>query len=562
MKKIRRLFLDLLLLFGVILISACGEIEAGNYYISNNGNDNANGHTPSTAWKTISKVNSRKFAPGDSILFKAGGVWRETLVVSGSGTPGNPIVYSLYGTGDNPKIFGSEKAENWTLVNGSVYSAATSLTNPRDYYPGNIFILADDSVTWGNFKEFQSGLSTLQNEYDWTWNDNKVFIYSVKDPNIAYDQVEVNQRARCAMMPDNNPSSYIVFDGIDMHFGQQAGFDAGYPAYRGATDLVFRNCNIGYIGERASGYAYGIAAWHSDFLVENCVITDCGRRGISINLYLERPKHQQRNLNNIIIRNNTFKRGFHTTSLDLSSQQTSSDTMTNIYFYCNLVDDSEHTDIQSSWTSNQLFTQSGESYINNVFIFNNIFVHATGRNILIEGGDSIFVWNNTIMGHNPNITSNPYANVSFNSPLKVDFRNNILFDNLPDNSLQNHGVLMYYKESSYIAKDYNLYYSLHPGAERNINAGYNDNGSMGYTNTNKLSWEAYKFYNKRFEQHSPVPQNPIFVNITENLSLSEGSPARGAGVQIEIIKSDYYGHPMNDPPDLGAIQFGSTPTTK
>ena len=46
---------------------------AKTYYIdATKGNDNNNGQSSSTAWKTIAKVNASSFNPGDQILFKKG----------------------------------------------------------------------------------------------------------------------------------------------------------------------------------------------------------------------------------------------------------------------------------------------------------------------------------------------------------------------------------------------------------------------------------------------------------------------------------------------------------
>ena len=55
------------------------------YYIdATNGNDSNNGTSPTTAWNTISKVNSSIFIPGDSIKFKCGEEWREQLNIPSS----------------------------------------------------------------------------------------------------------------------------------------------------------------------------------------------------------------------------------------------------------------------------------------------------------------------------------------------------------------------------------------------------------------------------------------------------------------------------------------------
>jgi len=65
------------------------------------------------AWDTIADVNAATFAPGDSILFKCGCTWRETLVIPSAGTNGHPITFSSYGTGDKPKIYGSTVPVSW-----------------------------------------------------------------------------------------------------------------------------------------------------------------------------------------------------------------------------------------------------------------------------------------------------------------------------------------------------------------------------------------------------------------------------------------------------------------
>ena len=52
------------------------------YYVDNTaGNDSNSGTSPSTAWKTVARVNQASFAPGDQILFKRGGIWREQLTI-------------------------------------------------------------------------------------------------------------------------------------------------------------------------------------------------------------------------------------------------------------------------------------------------------------------------------------------------------------------------------------------------------------------------------------------------------------------------------------------------
>lgn len=80
--------------------------EGTAYYIdSTAGNDSNPGTAEVSPWKTLHKVNSTVFQPGDRILLKAGGVWHnQTLAPKGSGTAGNPIIIDRYGSGNKPQI--------------------------------------------------------------------------------------------------------------------------------------------------------------------------------------------------------------------------------------------------------------------------------------------------------------------------------------------------------------------------------------------------------------------------------------------------------------------------
>lgn len=71
------------------------------YYVDSAlGSDNSSGTSETAAWKTLGKVNSTTFSPGDRILLKAGSVWtNQYLDLQGSGTEGNPITVDRYGSG-------------------------------------------------------------------------------------------------------------------------------------------------------------------------------------------------------------------------------------------------------------------------------------------------------------------------------------------------------------------------------------------------------------------------------------------------------------------------------
>ncbi len=92
------------------------------FYISNSGSDSNNGFSESTPWKTISKLNNQTFLPGDTILFKSGDIWNESLEINYSGNSTHPITFSSYGTGEKPLISGLiVLGDNWENIGGNIW---------------------------------------------------------------------------------------------------------------------------------------------------------------------------------------------------------------------------------------------------------------------------------------------------------------------------------------------------------------------------------------------------------------------------------------------------------
>ena len=79
--------------------SATGTV----YYVSNSGNDGADGRSPETAWATLNAVNGNynNYQPGDTILFERGGIWR------GHVSCADGVTVSAYGEGEKPRVYGS-----------------------------------------------------------------------------------------------------------------------------------------------------------------------------------------------------------------------------------------------------------------------------------------------------------------------------------------------------------------------------------------------------------------------------------------------------------------------
>ncbi|CAN7719057.1 right-handed parallel beta-helix repeat-containing protein [Paenibacillus sp. LjRoot56] len=108
-KSLGAFVVTIMMMFSLLIVLLPATVFAANttYYVdAGNGSDSNNGTSTATAWKTLTKVNSTTFQPGDRILFEAGNTWVGQLYPKGSGTSGSPIIIDQYGTGAKPKFQG------------------------------------------------------------------------------------------------------------------------------------------------------------------------------------------------------------------------------------------------------------------------------------------------------------------------------------------------------------------------------------------------------------------------------------------------------------------------
>ena len=124
MKRIITCLLFVSLLF-------CARAQDKTYFVSPDGNDAASGLSVKDAWKSIDKVNSFVFQPGDKVLFESGKTFYGQLKVQGSGAEGKPITLSSFGGPERPVInFGAaegagillENVDHWEVVGMEVVS--------------------------------------------------------------------------------------------------------------------------------------------------------------------------------------------------------------------------------------------------------------------------------------------------------------------------------------------------------------------------------------------------------------------------------------------------------
>ena len=96
------------------------QAQRKTYYVSNDGTGNG---SSTQAPMSISSINSTALIAGDSVLLKADDVFPVSLLIKYSGSPNNPIVFSRYGTGGNPKISLLTTISSWDSLGGNLWKS-------------------------------------------------------------------------------------------------------------------------------------------------------------------------------------------------------------------------------------------------------------------------------------------------------------------------------------------------------------------------------------------------------------------------------------------------------
>jgi hypothetical protein len=490
------------------------------YYVSNVGNDALDGKTESTAWRTISKINSQLFSPGDIIMFRKGDTWRETLIVSSSGNSTSPITFSNYGNNSkNPRVIGSNSVDGWTeTATGSKIwkSTNTFVDNASGSSPGGIYFETVKGVKWGIHKSSTS----LTAEFQWTWSANYIYVYSVVNPSTVYTSVEISQRS---FGLDLNNKQYLHFNGIDAFYTKWSGYGFNVDKFNQIElfGLTVENVEIGFIGSPLpyngiDDIGYGTELAYTNMIFRNCQIHDCGRRSVSLHLY-----GNGFTVRNMLIEKCVMYNGFHTTGVDISVGSTGyTANIDGLIIRQNLFYDNSSLTVL-------MFIQNyiSKATVDNVYIYSNIFKLPNSYNILMEGvKGTAYIYNN-------------------------DFYNFGMSQGNAQISVQNNG------QDSHAVITNNIFYST------SLISGSTAIETYGGQNTSFVSVSYNLFYNINStfgKGTNSVTADPKFVSGTD-LHLQNGSPAIGAGIFIPTVLFDFDGNVFPNPSTIGAYRgAGST----
>ena len=216
----------------IVLIGALRALStATTYYVSAiTGNDANSGTSAATAWQTIAHVNAQTFQPGDSILFRRGDTWNESLTPPSSGSSGNPITFDAYGSGPAPNLTGyyAVPTSAWVHVTGNAWKSPL----PATYSTINFCLFGS---IWG--QKVAAVSSNLTAQWDFYFADGHVYVYSVGNPATYYNEAIVPMALSNVPVININGQSWLTFQHFLINWFDQ------YGVYvQGTSDhLVFAN---------------------------------------------------------------------------------------------------------------------------------------------------------------------------------------------------------------------------------------------------------------------------------------------------------------------------------
>jgi len=267
-----------------LLLALAAPAGAETYYVdSESGNDSNSGTSPDAPWKTLKKISRSRFAAGDTILLRRDRHWRETLVVSSSGSPERPILFSSYGSGSKPVIMRTEAFSDWTLTSELDKGKEGKKMIWGGRLPGleNSWGMVWKGLRVPSLRQY-AGISVedLSNGYFYAPLNSERFYFrnDSGEPGLA----EIGARKEAIRIRNR---SNVVINGIDV-FGpggrQTRGGATGFKAVSvdgDSHDITLRNISITH----GNGFAVWAAPTTRNISYINLTVSDNGSTGIYMN---------------------------------------------------------------------------------------------------------------------------------------------------------------------------------------------------------------------------------------------------------------------------------------
>ena len=240
------------------------KIDGTTYYVSNGGNDQNDGLTPKSAWKTLEKVSQADLKYGDGVLFERGDLFRGCIKTK----PG--VTYAAFGCGDKPKLF----AGNIDLADDTKWSLVDSRANIWKYAdkqpdPG--------TLVFNNGEKCANKLipSYIEGKFVVRENPQKSFIMHIEMKNDLDMYWEFDEKLTTS------------------HRHPVSGEDFPVPDVNGAVGYIYLRCDNGNPGDVFNSIE-NVARSHMFYVgqnngikIDNLCIKYVGMHGVAAGMYVE-----------------------------------------------------------------------------------------------------------------------------------------------------------------------------------------------------------------------------------------------------------------------------------
>lgn len=506
-------------------LAVSASAQSFTYYVDSVSGNDSNPGSQGAPWKTIAKVNSTKLSPGQSVGFKSGDIWRETLVVSQSGFAGNPILFGSYGSGAQPIIDGSNVlSSGWTQYSGNIWKHA--------FTPSNVihpFVFFNGVAGGPNGGNPQGSISAITAANEWYWDGQNLYVYSNSNPATAFTNPGVEATTRLGVQAPTR--SYITFQNLNVRKSSGNCFDF-YQVIHGTVI----NSTTSYCGGR--GIAFYNGANYA--VIGGNTITYSGETGISID-----DSSYAQIYTNSVSHSGVLGDDFEGIGIWRNSG--------NNYVYFNYSHDNNDQTGYAGIRGIELDTITAPN-IN--YVHDNTVTRNNASGIIVETSSNQVVWNNLSYQNAHGAGGNHYVSgIKDNAGTSNAFYNNTTYDN-EFSELQvtnNGGVGPIVKNNLFFASSAASYAIFTNGSTGT--AGVYDYNLL-YNSTPLFSfggtwYSATTFYPSTKQGQHDVYANPLFGGTAKSFiqslgfGLASGSPAIGKGVYISGVST-------TNPPNIGA----------
>lgn len=230
------------------------------YYVANDGDDNNDGLSPETPFKTPERTMSIP-KHNFSVLFKRGDTFRLTEDIYSRGH----TTYAAYGEGPKPKILGSVRdyadPSIWNIHEGDIWVAEVGGE------AGNIIFNNDSYV---GERKLEYDMIEKDGDFHHDMANQKLYLkLSNGNPGEIFNNIEI-ATVSCIFKAWN--LNNVQVDNLHLKYACRMGVNAVDCSQVNVTNCIIEWIGGAYIGPRRNRYGNGVEYY---YVAKDCKVTNC-----------------------------------------------------------------------------------------------------------------------------------------------------------------------------------------------------------------------------------------------------------------------------------------------